>query len=120
MRSICGLLLVFALAAYAQDTKQSYPVKPIRLILPDAAGGGFDTVARALAAKLSEMMNRSYTAWQQASGDAKRPLATLNRDLATAYAVIESADAAPTAQAVKSVAALERRIAALVSGRRPM
>jgi len=73
-----------------------------------------------LAAKLSEMMNRSYTAWQQASGDAKRPLATLNRDLATAYAVIESADAAPTAQAAKSVAALERRIAALVSGRRPM
>jgi len=34
--------------------------------------------------------------------------------------VIESADAAPTAQAAKSVAALERRIAALVSGRRPM
>jgi len=59
MRSICGLLLVFAPAAYAQDTKQSYPVKPIRLILPDAAGGGFDTVARALAAKLSEQLGQS-------------------------------------------------------------
>ncbi len=43
----------------AQDGKQAYPVKPVRLILPDAAGGGFDTVARALASKLSEQFGQS-------------------------------------------------------------
>ena len=49
MRLIGGWLLLGALAAQAQESKPAYPVKPIRLILPDAAGGGFDTVARALA-----------------------------------------------------------------------
>jgi hypothetical protein len=73
-----------------------------------------------LAAKLVEMMNRSYAAWQQASGDVKRQLATLNRDLATAYEVIEGADAAPTAQAAKSMASLEQRTAALAPGQHPM
>jgi tripartite-type tricarboxylate transporter receptor subunit TctC len=56
---ICGLPLLVALAAYAQETKQAFPAKPIRLILPDAAGGGFDTVARALAVELSEQLGQS-------------------------------------------------------------
>jgi tripartite-type tricarboxylate transporter receptor subunit TctC len=56
---ICGFILLIAFAASAQETKQTYPARPIRLILPDAAGGGFDTVARALAAKLSEQLGQS-------------------------------------------------------------
>jgi len=62
-----------------------------------------------LATRLATMLNDSYAAWQQASGDAKRDLARLNADLVTAYDVVEGADAAPTTQAVTTVAGLEQR-----------
>ncbi len=39
-------------AAHAQP--QAYPVKPIRVIVPSAAGGGGDIVARAIGLKLAE------------------------------------------------------------------
>ncbi|MGH8619989.1 MAG: Bug family tripartite tricarboxylate transporter substrate binding protein [Burkholderiales bacterium] len=50
--------MAFLLAVSAAQA-QPYPGKPIRLILPDAAGGGFDVVARALAVKLSEQLGYS-------------------------------------------------------------
>jgi tripartite-type tricarboxylate transporter receptor subunit TctC len=59
LRLIGASLLLGSLAAHAQESKPTYPSRPVRLILPDAAGGGFDTVARALAAKLSEQLGQS-------------------------------------------------------------
>ena len=48
----CALLL--PLASGAQD----WPSKPIRMIVPFPPGGGTDTVARPLAAKLSEILGQ--------------------------------------------------------------
>ncbi|MFM9967747.1 MAG: tripartite tricarboxylate transporter substrate binding protein [Burkholderiales bacterium] len=42
----------------ASASAQSYPVKPVRIVVPLAAGGGVDNVARAFAQKYSE-------AWKQ-------------------------------------------------------
>ena len=47
----CGILLVVMAAADA--VAQSYPAKTVRIIVPHAAGGGSDTVARLLAAELT-------------------------------------------------------------------
>jgi tripartite-type tricarboxylate transporter receptor subunit TctC len=47
----CRVGLLFA-ATVATVFAQSYPVKPIRLIVPNAPGGGTDTVARLIAEKL--------------------------------------------------------------------
>ncbi len=48
-----GLLVAFGVSA------QTYPNRPIRLIVPFAAGGGTDLVARALAQRLSKEMGQS-------------------------------------------------------------
>ena len=46
------LILIFAVALPA--SAQSYPARPIRVIVPSAAGGGGDIVARAVSQKLAE------------------------------------------------------------------
>jgi tripartite-type tricarboxylate transporter receptor subunit TctC len=60
LRSACAALLV-ALAgnALAQSAAQSYPSKPIRLIVPISAGGGLDTIARGVGQKLTESVGQA-------------------------------------------------------------
>lgn len=45
--------------AAAQSPTSAYPVKPIKLIAPVAAGGGLDNIARSVAEKLSRSIGQS-------------------------------------------------------------
>ena len=49
--------LIISAGAQAQATA-TYPVKPIKLIAPVAAGGGLDNIARAVAEKLSRSLGQ--------------------------------------------------------------
>lgn len=51
IRTLIGVLLVLAATV---SLAQPYPSRPVRVIVPAAAGGGADIVARAIGQKLSE------------------------------------------------------------------
>jgi tripartite-type tricarboxylate transporter receptor subunit TctC len=61
MKSFARLLVVVAAAllAWTACAQESYPSKPIRLIVPFPPGAGTDTVARYVAQKLGESMQAS-------------------------------------------------------------
>ena len=51
--TLCTLILSSALPAHAQ-TARDYPARPVRIIVPQAAGSGVDLTARVVAQKLTE------------------------------------------------------------------
>jgi len=54
------ILLCAALASVLSPAKaQQYPARPIRLIVPLAAGGGMDTIARGVGLKLTESLGQT-------------------------------------------------------------
>src|SRR5688500_19753962 len=50
--------LLCLLAASAGAAAQSYPAKPIRVIIPFVAGGSSDIVGRAIASKFQELLGQ--------------------------------------------------------------
>ena len=59
MKRAIATASVIALASSVAAHAQSYPTKPVRILVPLAAGGGMDTVARGLAQKLSDAFGQT-------------------------------------------------------------
>ena len=57
--ALLSALLFAASASLAQAQAQAWPTKPIRILNPFPAGGGTDTYARPLAAKLTQSLGQS-------------------------------------------------------------
>ena len=50
---------IFLLASASQAFAQSYPARPVRIVVPYSAGGGTDIVARAVGQKLNDKWGQS-------------------------------------------------------------
>ncbi len=53
-------LLLSALLCTAAAAQSVYPARPVRFIVPSAAGGGTDIIARAISLKLSESLGQQF------------------------------------------------------------
>jgi tripartite-type tricarboxylate transporter receptor subunit TctC len=62
MPAVIARAIMFALscAVAAPLTGQTWPAKPVRIVVPYTPGGGIDTVARVLAQKLNEQTGGSF------------------------------------------------------------
>ena len=54
----CLLVLLIASALLTPALAQTYPERAIKIIVPQPPGGGFDTVARVLADRLSPLLGQ--------------------------------------------------------------
>ena len=73
-------LLGLVHSAWAQDPAANYPNKPIRLIVPFAAGGGNDIFARLVTAKASEYLGQQFVIENRAAaGGRRRPNSSPNQ-----------------------------------------
>src|SRR5262249_26102011 len=55
-----GLALLLGVTAQGQSTKDSYPNRPVRIIVPFTAGGPGDIFARLIGQKLSEQLGQQF------------------------------------------------------------
>ena len=70
------LLPLIALAAIGINgaaSAQTYPNRPIRLVVPYAAGGSVDTIARVIGAKLADNHRGSPSSWKTVPARAAIP-----------------------------------------------
>lgn len=68
--AVSHLLAVFGLFAAAIAAAQpagDYPTRPIRLVVPQAAGGGLDTSTRVIAIKMAEHLGQPVIIENRAS-----------------------------------------------------
>ena len=64
------LILVLALMPNMTHAQVSYPAKQVRVVVPQPAGGGYDTITRVFATKLQEYWGHAVLVENRPGGNA--------------------------------------------------
>lgn len=98
MKLLMGILLamLFATGAAAQE----YPNKPIRIVVPYSPGGGTDTVARLMAARLSSAFGQQVVVENKPGASANIGAEFVARSPADGYTVLVTAPNFTTSEAL--------------------
>jgi tripartite-type tricarboxylate transporter receptor subunit TctC len=86
--ALAGTLLVAAMA----QAQQAYPNKPIRMLVPFAAGGGTDNMARVLAQRMSENMGQPVVVDNRPGSDTSIAAAVLAKAPSDGYTLFLTLD----------------------------
>ena len=64
----CALFLVLGIACTRADVAAGFPERPVRIIMPNAAGGSPDTILRIIASRLGELSGQQFIVDNRAGG----------------------------------------------------
>jgi tripartite-type tricarboxylate transporter receptor subunit TctC len=82
---VAGLMLVaVAASAHAQD----YPARPVTIVVPFAAGGGTDIIARMLAQKLEQRLGKSFVIENRPGAGSTTGAAAVARAMPDGYTLL--------------------------------
>jgi tripartite-type tricarboxylate transporter receptor subunit TctC len=91
-RVFVGLIAALALAGVAAAQTDNYPSRPIRLILPQPAGGAVDLIARTLGDRLSEQMGQPVIVENQPGANGALAAGQVLRAAADGYTLFFAVD----------------------------
>jgi tripartite-type tricarboxylate transporter receptor subunit TctC len=83
----CAVLAGRTRAALAQDALRDYPHKPIRVIVPYAAGGATDTLARLLGARIEQELKQTFVIDNRGGGASQIGTQAIATALADGYTI---------------------------------
>ena len=90
--AVAGISGVVGLTAFGARADEPYPSKPIRLILPQPAGGAVDLIARSLADRLSESMRQPVIVENQPGANGGLAAGQVTRSSPDGYTLFMAVD----------------------------
>jgi len=96
MKKLVLLLLFICNSSFSEE----FPSKPIRIVVPYAAGGGTDTVARLAAAKLTASMGQPVVVENRPGASANIGTEAVAKSAPDGYTVLVTAPNFPTSEAL--------------------
>jgi tripartite-type tricarboxylate transporter receptor subunit TctC len=87
-RPLLRAALLLTCATIGISHAQSYPSKPVRLLVPFAAGGGADTLARVIGQKVSESLGQQFIVDNRPGGNTVVATEMLVRSPADGYTIL--------------------------------